>query len=105
MRFQEVFDYSYDGIMRSFDGSQQRIGRPEIDLIFVHDIGRLTHRDRHNAHWKALTTDGFKALRALRDACLIKGFDLGVNEVDALDEAMGEADPRLLSPGRTLHAV
>jgi D-threo-aldose 1-dehydrogenase len=33
LNFVEVFDYSHDGIMRSFDDSQQRLGRPEIDLI------------------------------------------------------------------------
>lgn len=36
--FIEVFDYSHDGIMRSFDNSQQRIGQPDIDLVFLHDI-------------------------------------------------------------------
>lgn len=92
LRFQEVFDYSYDGIMRSFDDSQQRLGRPEIDLLYVHDIGRVTHAERHDIHWKALTSGGFKALGELRAAGLIKGFGLGVNEAEAISEAMNEAD-------------
>lgn len=92
LNFEEVFDYSYDGIMRSFDDSQQRLGRPEIDLLYVHDIGRLTHADRHQYHWDALTSGGFRALEELRAAGLIRGFGLGVNEVQAMDDAMNEAD-------------
>ena len=92
LRFQEVFDYGYDGIMRSFDDSQQRMGRPEIDLLFVHDIGRVTHGERHERHWNALVSGGFRALSELRAAGLIKGFGLGVNEAEVIDAAMNEAD-------------
>lgn len=90
--FREIFDYSYDGLMRSFDDSQQRLGFPEIDLLFVHDIGRVTHGERHDRTWKDLTSGGFRALRELREAGLIKGFGLGVNETRAIDEAMNETD-------------
>jgi D-threo-aldose 1-dehydrogenase len=92
LNFVEVFDYSYDGIMRSFDDSQQRLGRPEIDLIFLHDIGRVTHGDRNEAHWQELTSGGFRALEELRAAGVIKGFGLGVNETSVIEAAMAEAD-------------
>ncbi|WP_306025153.1 aldo/keto reductase [Oceaniradius stylonematis] len=92
LRFREVFDYSYDGLMRSFDDSQQRLGLPDIDLLFVHDIGRVTHGERHDRTWRDLTGGGFRALRELKAAGLIKGFGLGVNETRAIDEAMNETD-------------
>jgi D-threo-aldose 1-dehydrogenase len=92
LNFREVFDYSYDGIMRSFDDSQQRLGLPEIDFLYVHDIGRVTHADLHDHHWNALTSGGFKALSELRAAGLIKGFGLGVNEAEAISDAMNEVD-------------
>lgn len=92
LNFVEVFDYSYDGIMRSFDDSQQRLGRPEIDLIFLHDIGHVTHGDRNEAHWQDLTSGGFRALEELRAAGVIKGFGLGVNETAVIKAAMAEAD-------------
>ncbi|PZO80253.1 MAG: pyridoxal 4-dehydrogenase [Mesorhizobium amorphae] len=92
--FREVFDYGYDAIMRSFDDSQQRMGRASLDLLFVHDIGRLTHAgEEADRHWTALTKGGgFRALEELRSAGLIKGFGLGVNEAEVLTEAMEEAD-------------
>ena len=92
LNFVEVFDYSYDGIMRSFDYSQQRLGRPEIDLIFLHDIGRVTHGDRNDAHWQDLKSGGFRALAELRSGGVIKGFGLGVNETAVIEAAMEEAD-------------
>lgn len=93
LNFREVFDYSYDGVMRSFDDSQQRLGFPEIDLLYVHDIGRVTHADRHEFHWNALTRGGgFRALTELRAAGNIKGFGLGVNEWQIIRDALEEAD-------------
>lgn len=91
--FREVFDYSYDGVMRSFDDSQQRLGFTNPDILYVHDIGRVTHADLHDVHWNALTRGGgFKALTELRDAGDIKGFGLGVNEWQAIRDALDEAD-------------
>ena len=88
--FREVFDYSYDGIMRSFEDSQQRMGTDRLDLLFVHDIGAVTHGDRNAGHWRALTSGGFRALEELREAGLIAGFGLGVNEWEVIAAAMDE---------------
>lgn len=91
--FTEEFDYSYDGVMRSFDDSQQRTGLDRIDMLYVHDIGRLTHGDRHDHYWHSLTKGGgFRALTELRDAELIAAFGLGVNECEVISAALNEAD-------------
>lgn len=90
--FREVFDYSYDGIMRSFEDSQQRLGLAKIELLFVHDIGRLTHGERHDGHWRDLVPGGGRALEQVRAAGLIGGFGLGVNETAVVEAAMEQAD-------------
>ena len=91
--FREVFDYSYDGVMRSFDDSQQRLGMDRLDILYVHDIGRVTHADLHEHHWGALTRGGgFRALQELKAAGDIKGFGLGVNEWEAIRDALEETD-------------
>ena len=91
--FREVFDYSYDGIMRSFDDSQMRTGLPRFDILYVHDIGRLTHGEKHAAHWSALTAGGgFRALGELRSAGNIKAVGLGVNEWEVVRDALEEFD-------------
>ncbi|SDJ08327.1 aldo/keto reductase [Salipiger marinus] len=91
--FREVFDYSYDAIMRSYDDSQQRLGLRRIDLLYVHDIGPVTHGDAHAHHWQALTRGGgFRALQELKAAGDIKGFGLGVNEWEVIRDALEETD-------------
>jgi D-threo-aldose 1-dehydrogenase len=91
--FREVFDYSYDGIMRSYDDSQQRLGMARIDMLYVHDIGRVTHADLHDHHWGALTRgSGFRALQELKAAGNIRGFGLGVNEWEIIRDALEETD-------------
>lgn len=91
--FREVFDYSYDAIMRSYDDSQQRLGLRRIDLLYVHDIGPVTHADLHDHHWSALTKGGgFRALQELKAAGDIKGFGLGVNEWEVIRDALEETD-------------
>ena len=47
--FEHVYDYSYDGVMRSFEHSLQRLGLDHIDLLLLHDIGSDTHGAEKNA--------------------------------------------------------
>lgn len=103
--FRPVFDYRHDAILRSVEDSLQRLGLARIDLLFVHDIGRVTHGERHAQHWDALTRGGgFRALETLRAEGRIGGFGLGVNETEVIRDAMGEArlDCTLLAGRHTL---
>ncbi|SEL85943.1 D-threo-aldose 1-dehydrogenase [Roseateles sp. YR242] len=103
--FRPVHDYSYDGVMHSFEDSLQRLGLARIDILFVHDIGRYTHREAHAVHWHALTRGGgFRALEQLREAGRIQGFGLGVNETQVVLDSMQEArlDCTLLAGRYTL---
>ena len=92
MPFEPEYDYSYDGIMRSWEASLQRLGLARVDILLVHDIGRLTHQDRHQATFDQLTSGGgFKALEELRAGRAIRAFGLGVNETAVCHEAMKHA--------------
>jgi D-threo-aldose 1-dehydrogenase len=92
MPFEPVYDYSYDAVMRSYDASLQRLGLSKIDILYIHDIGRLTHGDQNTARMAELTKGGgLKALEELRAAKAISGFGMGVNEVPACLEVMRHA--------------
>ena len=92
MPFEPVYDYSYDAVMRSFEESLQRLGLSRIDLLYIHDIGRLTHGEANNARMAELTRGGgLKALEELRASKAISGFGMGVNEVPACLEVMDHA--------------
>ncbi len=90
--FRPVFDYSYDGVMRSFEDSLARLGGARIDLLLVHDIGRATHGQQHGRHWRALTQGrGFRALESLRDQGAVQAIGLGVNEWEVAWDALSAA--------------
>jgi D-threo-aldose 1-dehydrogenase len=91
--FQPIFDYTHDGILRSFEDSQQRLGIVEIDILLIHDIGRVTHGEKNPFYWKQLTEGGgFRALDELRSAGVVKAVGLGVNEGAAILEVMADFD-------------
>ncbi|WP_120633646.1 aldo/keto reductase [Ruegeria sp. EL01] len=103
--FTPVFDYSYDAIMRSYEDSLQRLGLDRIDMLFVHDIGEMTHGAAANAaHVAALREDGYRALEQLRSSGAVKAIGLGVNEIAMCREALtfGEWDVFLLAGRYTL---
>jgi len=103
--FEAVYDYSYDGIMRSFEDSLQRLGLARIDILYVHDIGAYQHgAEAHPALIKTLRDSGYRALEALRSSGAVSAVGIGVNEREVLLEAMewGAWDAFLLAGRYTL---
>jgi len=99
------YDYSYDGIMRSFEFSFARLGLNRIDILFVHDIGAYTHGEEANGrHFRDLMGSGLKALEQLKSEGSISAFGLGVNEVQVCLDVMSRAsiDCILLAGRHTL---
>jgi len=81
LNFETVYDYGYDGVMRSFDDSLQRLGINSIDLLLVHDLDSWNHKNlaRLDAYFAQLITGGWRALAQLRDSGAIKGIGAGLN--------------------------
>ena len=78
----EVYDYSYDGVMRSLEFSLERLGIDSVDILFAHDLDVFTHKSEaaRDAHVKSFMGGGYKALLKLRDQKVIKAFGAGINE-------------------------
>ena len=102
--FYPIYDYSYDGIMRSFDDGLQRLGLDHIDILLVHDIGQFQHGKKNKSHFKDLSESGYRAMAELRNNGIVKAIGLGVNEnqvcLDALE--IGYWDVFLLAGRYTL---
>jgi D-threo-aldose 1-dehydrogenase len=90
--FEPVFDYSYDGVMRSFEDSLRRLGRDRVDVLLAHDLGRDTHGQAHAGHMRDFLEGGYRAMRELKDAGAVGAIGLGVNEQAVCDEALDHAD-------------
>ncbi len=90
--FEPVFDYSYQGVMESFEQSLQRLRRSRVDILLAHDLGRVTHGDQHTHHLRQFMDGGYRAMRELRDSGQVSAIGLGVNEWEVCEEVLREAD-------------
>jgi D-threo-aldose 1-dehydrogenase len=103
--FNTEHDYSYGGIMRSFEHSLQRLGLDRIDIVYVHDIGPWFHGDKNAMYMHQFKEGrGLEALEELRRNGDIKAYGLGVNEVEACLDCLdyGHPDAFLLARRFTL---
>ena len=77
------FDYGYDGIMRSYEDSLQRLGLARVDLLVIHDIDVGYHGDDAGIErcFRQLEDGGgLRALQELKSAGEIDGYGAGINE-------------------------
>jgi len=75
-----VFDYSYDAVMRSFEVSLQRLRVDYIDVLLLHDIGRLTHQEHHLQRLRQALDEALPAMARLKAAGACRAIGIGVNE-------------------------
>jgi D-threo-aldose 1-dehydrogenase len=78
-----VFDFSADGIRRSFDSSLERLGLERVDILLVHDP---------DAHYRAVMDEAFPALARLRDDGVIRAIGAGMNQWEMLRDFARDAD-------------
>jgi D-threo-aldose 1-dehydrogenase len=79
----EMYDYSYDGVMRSFEVSFERLGISRLDVLYVHDLCIFTHgsKDASDARIaEFFDQKGYDAMLSLRDQGVISAIGAGVNE-------------------------
>ena len=74
------FDYSRDGVLRSFEASLQRLRTNHIEVLLLHDIGALTHGEHHAAILRQALDEALPAMAELRAQGACKAIGIGVNE-------------------------
>ncbi|NDH63738.1 MAG: aldo/keto reductase [Alphaproteobacteria bacterium] len=104
--FAPVFDYTYDGVMRSLEHSHLRLGLQKIDIALIHDVDFWTTKDRAvlEERFKTLMDGGYRALDELRRAGIISAIGVGINEADTSTRFIkaGDFDCMLLAGRYTL---
>lgn len=92
MPFRPHYDYSYDGIMRSFEHSLQRLGLDRIDILLLHDLGRFAQKATHEKSWAEATTGGgIRALQELKAEGTVRAIGAGVNEYQVINDLLDVA--------------
>jgi D-threo-aldose 1-dehydrogenase len=101
-----VYDYTYDGAMRSIEDSLIRMDVGRIDFVWIHDIAQDFHGDGWLGQFEIARTGAMRALTQLREEKVIKGWGLGVNKVEPVELTLGlqevQPDGMLLAGRYTL---
>jgi len=78
-----VFDFSYDGVMRSFEESLERLGLDRIDVLHIHDP---------DDHYDEALAGAYRALDDLRSQGVIRAVSAGMNQAEMEARFAREAD-------------
>jgi len=87
LAFDHVHDYSYDGILRSYEDSLLRLGINKVDTLVIHDLDRGYFKDEDVLlhYFRQLEQGGFRALDELKAASEISAVGAGINECGMID--------------------
>lgn len=78
------FDFSFDGALRSFAESLDRLGLDRVDVALVHDP---------DDHYEDALNGAFRALARLRDEGAARAIGVGMNRTPLLVRFAREANP------------
>ncbi len=78
-----VWDFTYDGIMRSVEESSQRTGLNRFDVLLLHDP---------DDHFDAASTSGYGALAKLREEGTVRAIGAGMNQAPMLARLVETCD-------------
>jgi D-threo-aldose 1-dehydrogenase len=78
-----VFDFSYDGALRSLEESLERLGLDRVDIVLIHDPD-----DRYDE----AIAGAYAALVRLRDEGVVRAIGVGMNQAELLVRFARETD-------------
>lgn len=78
-----VFDFSYEGTLRSLEASLDRLGLDRVDIVLIHDP---------DDHFEDALRGAYAALRRLRDEHVVDAIGVGMNQAELLCRFASEGD-------------
>jgi D-threo-aldose 1-dehydrogenase len=78
-----VFDFSYDGVMRSYEESLRRLNLDRVDILHIHDP---------DDHWEEAMRGAYPAVLKLREQGAIGAIGAGMNQPEMLARFAREGD-------------
>ncbi len=85
LNFEVHFDYSYDGVMRSYEQALQRMALDTVEALVIHDLDAAYHGDAQAGYERDLKNSGIRALEELKASGDIQAFGMGINVNAALE--------------------
>jgi D-threo-aldose 1-dehydrogenase len=104
MPFEVFYDYSYDGVLRSFDDSLQRLGLARVDIALLHDVNPRWHGEQYEQRFREAMDGGYRALERLRGEGVVRAIGVGLKGADVCLRfaRAGSFDCMMLAGGYTL---
>ncbi|MET1412356.1 aldo/keto reductase [Roseibium sp. HPY-6] len=90
-----VFDYTYDGVMRSYEASRKRMEVSNADILLVHDVCVFSQGSQEASDAKVrelFDGGGYRALNELKEAGDVAAIGAGVNEWQVCEKLLGLGD-------------
>ncbi len=78
-----IFDFSYDGVMRSYEESLRRLNLERIDILHIHDP---------DDHWEEAMRGAYPAVHKLREQGAVRAIGAGMNQPEMLARFAREGD-------------
>ena len=92
LNFKLNLDYSYDGVMRSFEQSLLRLAVSKIDICLIHDVDKFTFGNEVDYYFKLAMNGAYKAIQKLKEERVIKAIGVGLNDADICAKFANEGD-------------
>ena len=86
------FDYSREGVQRSFDKSLERLGLERVDVLLCHDIDVYTHAERQPDVFRRALDGALPLLTELKAHGAVGAIGLGVNEWQVCEALLEHID-------------
>ena len=111
LNFEVLWDYSYDGIMRSYAQALQRLALDTVEALVIHDLDEAYHGEHFAQRQKDLRDSGIRALQELKKSGDIRAYGMGINTDAALEDVASQVEldfclvamPYTLLDQRSLH--
>jgi D-threo-aldose 1-dehydrogenase len=78
-----VFDFSYDGVLRSFEASLGRLRVDSVDVLHIHDP---------DEHYAEALGDAYRAVLRLKEEGVVRAIGVGMNQSALLTRFARDAD-------------
>jgi D-threo-aldose 1-dehydrogenase len=78
-----IFDYSYDGIMKTFEGSLRRLDFSRVDILNIHDP---------DYNWEEAIGIAYPAIHKLRSEGVVRAIGVGMTRTEMLARFAREGD-------------
>lgn len=111
LNFEVLWDYSYDGIMRSYAQALQRLALDTVEALVIHDLDEAYHGEHFAQRQRDLHDSGIRALQELKKSGDIQAYGMGINTDAALEDVASQVEldfclvamPYTLLDQRSLH--